>query len=94
MQNVIKLIQPNYILTFLKSKNSTSHAFIRKIKKISKEQLIWFPGHIKKGIDQMNQHLFKSDLIIEIHDARIPFTGRTDLVNTFSQVYFLTILII
>uniref|UniRef100_A0A9J7YE54 Mitochondrial GTPase 1 n=1 Tax=Cyprinus carpio carpio TaxID=630221 RepID=A0A9J7YE54_CYPCA len=36
----------------------------------------WFPGHMAKGLKQMRASLRKVDCIIEIHDARIPFSGR------------------
>lgn len=36
----------------------------------------WFPGHMAKGLKQMRANLKSVDCIIEIHDARIPFSGR------------------
>ncbi|XP_023679965.1 mitochondrial ribosome-associated GTPase 1 [Paramormyrops kingsleyae] len=39
----------------------------------------WFPGHMAKGLKQMKASLKKVDCIIEIHDARIPFSGRNPL---------------
>ncbi|KAM4592201.1 mitochondrial ribosome-associated GTPase 1 isoform 1-T1 [Odontesthes bonariensis] len=36
----------------------------------------WFPGHMAKGLRQMKASLKNVDCIIEIHDARIPFSGR------------------
>ncbi|XP_034537818.1 mitochondrial ribosome-associated GTPase 1 [Notolabrus celidotus] len=36
----------------------------------------WFPGHMAKGLKQMRASLKNVDCIIEIHDARIPFSGR------------------
>ncbi|XP_061645015.1 mitochondrial ribosome-associated GTPase 1 isoform X1 [Phyllopteryx taeniolatus] len=36
----------------------------------------WFPGHMAKGLKQMRASLKSVDCIIEIHDARIPFSGR------------------
>ncbi|GAB6032523.1 hypothetical protein CHUAL_011418, partial [Chamberlinius hualienensis] len=36
----------------------------------------WFPGHMAKGVKQMQQKLKSVDCIIEVHDARIPFSGR------------------
>ncbi|XP_075874766.1 mitochondrial ribosome-associated GTPase 1 [Nelusetta ayraudi] len=36
----------------------------------------WFPGHMAKGIKQMRANLKNTDCIIEIHDARIPLSGR------------------
>lgn len=39
----------------------------------------WFPGHMAKGLKQMRANLKNVDCIIEIHDARIPFSGRNHL---------------
>lgn len=36
----------------------------------------WFPRHMAKGLKQMRANLRNVDCIIEIHDARIPFSGR------------------
>jgi len=42
----------------------------------SKDSANWFPGHMAKGVKQMQQKLKMVDCIIEVHDARIPFSGR------------------
>ena len=36
----------------------------------------WFPGHMVKGLRQMQHSLQKTDCIIEVHDARVPMSGR------------------
>ncbi|XP_014470634.1 PREDICTED: mitochondrial GTPase 1 [Dinoponera quadriceps] len=36
----------------------------------------WFPGHMTKGLKQMQQRLKNVDCIIEVHDARIPLSGH------------------
>lgn len=42
-----------------------------------KKQLVhWFPGHMAKGLRLMQQHLRRCDAVIEVHDARVPTTGR------------------
>ena len=41
-----------------------------------KQKIQWFPGHMIKGLRQMRQVLLKTDCVIEVHDARIPFSGR------------------
>uniref|UniRef100_A0A1B6LM30 CP-type G domain-containing protein n=2 Tax=Graphocephala atropunctata TaxID=36148 RepID=A0A1B6LM30_9HEMI len=38
--------------------------------------LHWFPGHMGKGVKQMQRKLKSVDCVIEVHDARIPFSGR------------------
>ncbi|KAK1886236.1 Mitochondrial ribosome-associated GTPase 1 [Dissostichus eleginoides] len=42
----------------------------------AREVAHWFPGHMAKGLKQMRANLKSVDCIIEIHDARIPFSGR------------------
>ncbi|XP_061766255.1 mitochondrial ribosome-associated GTPase 1 [Nerophis ophidion] len=39
----------------------------------------WFPGHMAKGLKRMRANLKNVDCIIEIHDARIPFSGRNPM---------------
>lgn len=43
---------------------------------IDKTLIHWFPGHMNKGIKQIERKLSQIDCIIEVHDARIPFSGR------------------
>lgn len=50
--------------------------FRKKFQLISKEAIQWYPGHMGKGMKQMQQKLKTVDCIIEVHDARIPFSGR------------------
>lgn len=50
---------------------------MRKVfKTVSKDSVQWFPGHMSKGLRQMQQKLKMIDCIVEVHDARIPFSGR------------------
>lgn len=49
----------------------------RKVFTVANKDIIqWFPGHMSKGIRQMQQKLKMVDCVIEVHDARIPFSGR------------------
>lgn len=43
---------------------------------VNRELLNWFPGHMGKGMKQMQQKLKQVDCVIEVHDARIPLSGR------------------
>ncbi len=45
----------------------------------------WFPGHMAKGLRQMQRVVAETDCVIEVHDARIPFSGRNR--NFKSQVF-------
>lgn len=45
----------------------------------------WFPGHMGSGMRMMQQKLKMVDCVIEVHDSRIPFSGRnTDFKHTVS----------
>ena len=41
----------------------------------------YFPGHMPRGLKQMQRTLKHVDAIIEVHDARIPFSGRNPHFN-------------
>ncbi|KAF6201736.1 hypothetical protein GE061_004131 [Apolygus lucorum] len=43
-----------------------------------KNLLRWYPGHMGKGMKQMQQKLKSVDCIVEVHDARIPISGRNE----------------
>lgn len=42
----------------------------------------WFPGHMFKGMQDIMRLLKNIDCVIEIHDARVPFTGRNTRFRT------------
>ncbi|XP_053440460.1 mitochondrial ribosome-associated GTPase 1 [Nycticebus coucang] len=39
----------------------------------------WFPGHMAKGLKKMQNNLKWVDCVVEVHDARIPLSGRNPL---------------
>ncbi|XP_048419291.1 mitochondrial ribosome-associated GTPase 1 isoform X2 [Stegostoma tigrinum] len=45
----------------------------------NRELAKWFPGHMAKGLKKMQASLKKVDCIIEVHDARIPLSGRNPM---------------
>lgn len=45
-------------------------------KKLSCQDVTWFPGHMNRGIRHMVGILNKVDYVIEVHDARVPVSGR------------------
>ena len=49
----------------------TNYAF-----KGDKQRIQWFPGHMIKGLRQMRISLKQTDCVIEVHDSRIPLSGR------------------
>jgi len=43
---------------------------------VEKAKLNFFPGHMNRGMQKMQAQLSRVDCFLEIHDARIPFSGR------------------
>lgn len=41
----------------------------------------WFPGHMAKAKRQMEENLKKVDFIIEIRDARMPYSSKNPLID-------------
>lgn len=62
-------------------------SFRSVFRSIDKDVLRWFPGHMGKGLKQMQHKLRSVDCIIEVHDARIPLSGRNgDFKYTLSGI--------
>lgn len=38
----------------------------------------WYPGHMAKGLRVMEAKVAKCDCVLEVHDARIPYSGRNE----------------
>lgn len=41
----------------------------------------WYPGHMKKSIDEIKNMLKLSDIVVEICDARIPVSSRNPILK-------------
>lgn len=48
-------------------------------------QIQWFPGHMHKARKEIQKVLPQIDLIIEVLDARIPFSSENPMINEFRQ---------
>ncbi|PZC71843.1 mitochondrial GTPase 1 [Helicoverpa armigera] len=59
--------------------DAAAYNFRKKCPFVTKDLLRWFPGHMNKGLKQMQRKLNSVDCVIEVHDARIPFTGRNPI---------------
>ncbi|XP_054030747.1 mitochondrial ribosome-associated GTPase 1 [Dryobates pubescens] len=46
-----------------------------------REVASWFPGHMAKGLRQMRASLRRADCLVEVHDARIPLSGRNPMLQ-------------
>lgn len=62
--------------------DAAAYNFRKKCPFIDKELLHWFPGHMNKGLKQMQGALRSVDCVIEVHDCRIPFTGRNPIFTS------------
>ncbi|MBO7662383.1 MAG: ribosome biogenesis GTPase YlqF [Clostridia bacterium] len=45
------------------------------------QKINWYPGHMAKARRQMEEQIKKADLILEICDARMPFSSRNPDLN-------------
>ena len=36
----------------------------------------WFPGHMRKALDELQDELRKANLFVEVRDARIPIASH------------------
>lgn len=52
------------------------HIFRTSFQLENKTKLRWFPGHMGRGVKDMQKRLKSVDCVVEVHDARIPFSGR------------------
>ncbi|HBC19519.1 MAG TPA: ribosome biogenesis GTPase YlqF, partial [Alcanivorax sp.] len=43
----------------------------------------WFPGHMNKATREIREILPKVDLIIEIVDARLPYSSSNPVIENF-----------
>ncbi|XP_049878195.1 mitochondrial GTPase 1 [Pectinophora gossypiella] len=62
--------------------DAAAYNFRKKLPFVSKDLLRWFPGHMNKGMKQMQRKLKSVDCVIEVHDARIPFSGRNAMFTS------------
>ncbi|MBN7771891.1 ribosome biogenesis GTPase YlqF [Clostridium aminobutyricum] len=45
------------------------------------ENINWYPGHMKKTREMIQENLKMIDLVIEVIDARIPISSRNPIIN-------------
>jgi ribosome biogenesis GTPase A len=51
----------------------------------SKVNVHWFPSHMAKGIEIMEKRLAKADLLVEVRDARIPFSSANPILEEMAR---------
>jgi ribosome biogenesis GTPase A len=42
----------------------------------------WYPGHMAKGLREMKQRMRNVDMILEVRDARIPYSSMHPAFST------------
>lgn len=52
---------------------------------MSEKQIHWFPGHMKKAQNEIEAKLKIVDCVIELLDARIPFSSRNNYLYKLSE---------
>jgi ribosome biogenesis GTPase A len=45
----------------------------------------WFPGHMGKAVQQLKEAVLKADVLIEVRDARIPFSGGSSVFEALCR---------
>jgi len=63
------------------SSSSSSIRTFRTVFALPKVNLNWFPKHMFSGMKQMQAKLRSVDCILEVHDARIPLSGRNPVLS-------------
>jgi len=51
----------------------------------SKAHISWFPMHMRDGLSTMKRMLAKVDVVVEVRDARIPFSSANPLLDTLCR---------
>lgn len=51
---------------------------------VKPETTRWFPKHMTKGQNRMRKQVHNVDCVIEVHDARIPYSGRNPILEYIS----------
>ena len=54
---------------------------------------VWYPGHMAKGGRKLNELAEKLDLIIEVRDARAPFSTSSPLISSLSRLKPVTLVL-
>ncbi|XP_074400622.1 mitochondrial ribosome-associated GTPase 1 isoform X3 [Zonotrichia albicollis] len=60
----------------LRAAGTAPGAFRERFEFGGRDVASWFPRHMAKGLRQMRLALRRADCLVEVHDARIPLSGR------------------
>lgn len=58
-----------------------AHSTIIRTPRVAMSKIQWFPGHMHKARVQMAEILPKVDLVIEVLDARIPYSSENPMLS-------------
>ena len=67
---------------------------MEEYKSLNSQNIHWFPGHMKKAINRINELLKMVDFVIELLDSRIPLSSQNEyverIVSNKPKLYVLT----
>ncbi|KAM7535467.1 hypothetical protein Aperf_G00000089090 [Anoplocephala perfoliata] len=78
--------QPRLSFSLSKILFYTSSLLSNHVRHVPPNTINWYPGHMQKGLKAIFSHLGEADVVIEIHDARIPLTGRCQFIKDTGQI--------
>lgn len=52
---------------------------------IEKTNINWYPGHMKKAVDMLEEQLKLVDIVMEILDARIPLSSKNPVIERLAK---------
>lgn len=53
---------------------------------VPRESVTWYPGHMARGTKEMLRRLGDIQCIVEVRDARIPLTSRSEQLSDYREV--------
>lgn len=54
---------------------------------VGSKHITWYPGHMKKAVDDLNEQVRKSHVVLEVRDARIPFSSENLILGELTEQY-------
>lgn len=76
----------NTVSPLIQTATSLSIPPVSNVRYVDPQAIKWYPGHMQKGMADINSKMISVDVVVEVHDARIPFSGRCQFIGQFGQV--------
>ena len=67
------------------TKNFNSYISNNEWDKLQLEHVNWYPGHMASSINKIEEIINKCHIVIEVRDARIPFSSNNHMINDIIQ---------